>query len=132
MVVKIKIPDSLQKIELGSYQDDAVYLHFLLGKGLVGNKLIAEIKADKKYICTLRGENDIINYKGEVISGAEKYLYYTKKGRMGKEMLNFNKKAYLYVENKDSNGPGLVFDSIADVKSYFENKFKNEETQVLV
>ena len=124
MSFNIKIPDALKNIEFGSPQDDAVYLRFIMGKGSVGHKLIGEIKADKKYMCTLRGENDVINHKGENITGADQYLTYTKKGRTGIDMLNFNKKAYLYVEadKAKEDVPGLVFDSMADIQAYFENK----------
>lgn len=118
MSVKIKVTDVLKDIKFGTPQDDAVYLYFLLGKVSVGHKLIADIKADKKYICTLYGENDIINYKGESITGADQYLSYAKKGKAGMDMLNFNRKAYLYIEDM----PGLVFDSMADIQVYFEHK----------
>ena len=132
MNFNIKLVDALKSIEFGSIQDDAVYLRFVLGKGQVGHKLIGEIKADVKYICTLHGENDIINHKGENVTGVDQYLSYAKKGRVGLDFLNFNKKAYLYVvPHNAEETPGFVFDKISDIKAFFESKEKEVSIPVL-
>ena len=91
-IVKIKVAEALKEIKFGTPQDDSVYIRFVLGDGSVGHKIVADITASgRKYTCTLRGENEIINYEGEKVTTSQSYLSYAIKGRAGLDMLNFNK-----------------------------------------
>jgi len=74
MNVKVKPTEQLKSIEIGSINDDAISYRFILGKGKEGDIIIADFKTDKKYRCTLRGENDIINFNGESINTNTQYI----------------------------------------------------------
>ena len=115
----------IEHIDVNSIYDDAQFLYLYCGKSLSSSKdPLFEIKiGSHKIFGLLKGEIEIVNYKGETIDTPKDYENYLKRGEAGKNELELIKMAYIELVDAKTNKKLNVFFSLADSIKYVEEEF---------